>query len=232
MQNNDTQIRLYNLLNEHKITQDEYNSLIQALYRKTKPIVKLFKFLINPFEQLSPKVSLIIGIFIIFALGYIGYLTDLNFSGLFGAESTTGKSFHYLSIIKNLSITWLYLSFIFMFISKILGGRYLRVLDFLSFCALAKFPFFIAMFLDSLSFHINPRLVNFGDKTEHNIFINIYTATLDTVVVFLIFWHIILYFNAFKQASGLNHNRTWFGFIVAMVTSHAILTFWLNTSHS
>ena len=216
---------------EQKINKNEYDTLIKSLDNKPKRFMWLFNFLINPYEHFSTTICFIIGILILFTLAYIGYTTSLNFPGLFGAESTLGKSFPYSSILKSLFISWVCTSLMFYTMSKILGGLYLRIFDFFAFCALAKFPFFVAMLLDSISYHINPRLVNFNDKPETNVYINIYTGILDTVVVVMIFWHIILYFFAFKQASGLNHNRNWLGFVISMVTLHPLLTFWLNPLH-
>ena len=82
MHNN--QVRLVGLLNQHKINQDEYDILINALNTKQKLPVRIFNFLMNPFTKISTILCLIIGLLVLITLAYVGFKANLNFSGYMG----------------------------------------------------------------------------------------------------------------------------------------------------
>ena len=130
--------------------------------------------------------------------------------------------------MKYVLLVWIGVSVIFLLVSIVLGARNIRILDFIAYCALAQFPFFLIILFDSISYYINPKFYN---PDQHaNLFVKIYSGTLDMVAVGLLFWHLILYFFTFKEASGLNHQRTWFGYVIAMILTIIYLTVWLSPS--
>lgn len=222
-----SRVRLLNLLNEHKISQNEYDVLIRSL-KETRPniFVRVLKFLINPYSQTPLSFSLILGLLIIAALAFVGSQSSMNFSGFLGVDFVPKVQFGYLLILRHLLIIWVCISLLFFIISKLLGSHNLRILDFFAYCGIAKFPFLVVMLLDAIMYCINPNYINVEQSVE-SVFINFYNGIL---IVALVFWHISLYFFAFREASGLNHQRTWFGYVFAMVAANALLTIWLNPS--
>ncbi len=98
MHNN--QARLLNLLDEHKITQDEYDILRQALNNKPKLVIRVCQFLINPYAKITTMYCLIIGLFIIVALAYVGYTFHANFSGFMGSGFFANKQFSFAFILE------------------------------------------------------------------------------------------------------------------------------------
>ena len=219
--------RLMDLLNENRISQSEYNLLIKSLDKKQSKFSIFLRFMLNPFDYITQYPAFFSGLVIIFMLSYVGNITSMNFSGFVGVDFVRGQQFDYVEILANLFIIWLCISLFSYLICKLLGGYGLRIFDFFAFCGLAKLPFFFAMLLDSISYHIDQRLLD-NEHSGQGIFINIYGGILDTIVIIFIFWHLILYYQAFKAASGLNNQRRWFGFIVTMVVTNSLLTVWLN----
>ena len=222
MLNND-KLRLMKLFNTNQINHDEYNLLLKSLTNKPKPIIQVFKFLINPYEIMSPTLCLIIGILTLFVMSYMCYVT--NFLGQ-GGKFHNGEKVSYLFALMCILILWGCVSTIFLLISTLLGAIKLRILDFIAFCGLAIFPFCMVILLDSISYFINPKFIN-PSSSETSLFVIYYSGILDTVAVILMFWYLLLNFFAFKTASGLNHHRTWLGFVIGMIITNTILTIWV-----
>lgn len=220
--NNNDKLRLIKLLDSHQITESEYLLLIQALDKEPKLITRIFQFIINPYEKLSPILSLIVSILIVLLLSYLCYIT--NFLGQWNKFSDTEK-ISYFSVAKFPLTMWISTSVIFLLVSLILGARKLRMLDFFAFCGIALFPFFMIILLDSIAYSINPKFINPGNNEDS--YILIYSGILDTIAILLLFWYIVSNFFAFKISSGLNQHRSWLGFVIAMIIANTIITVWL-----
>lgn len=218
MPDKSTEVRLKHLLDTKQIKQEEYKLLIKSI-PKPRLWIRIFEFLINPFEKIPYAHSFIIIILSILLASYSYYST--NFMYL-----TNGAKIPFLLILIFPILLWYSTCIIFWIFSVVLGGIRLRNIDFIVFCGLAIFPIALVFVFDSLSYLINPQFINPSEYNSNSSVI-IYSSILDTVAVILLAWYLVLNFFAFKNCSGLNHHRTWLGFTLSMTVMFILLKVWV-----
>lgn len=75
-------VRLINLLSEHKISENDYKILSNALDKKSSKVYTILTFAINPFRRIAGGYSLVLGIIVIICLSLLGVLANLYFPGV------------------------------------------------------------------------------------------------------------------------------------------------------
>jgi hypothetical protein len=78
--NNDKE-RLMAMLKEKKITQEDYNTLLSAIRKKSFFSRMESSLLLNPFQKIAGFKALILGIIIMLTMSYMGVLAKLYFLG-------------------------------------------------------------------------------------------------------------------------------------------------------
>lgn len=218
MPDKSTEVRLKHLLDTKEIRPEEYKLLMKSI-PKPRLWIKMFEFLMNPFEKISYTNSITTIILSILLAGYSYYCTDFM-------HLNKNTEINFLSILVFPIVLWYSTSIIFWIFSVALGGIRLRNIDFIVFCGLAIFPIALVFIFDSLSYLINPQFINPSINVSNSLII-IYSSILDTIAVILLAWYVVLNYFAFKNCSGLNHHRTWLGFTLSMVVMFVLLKVWV-----
>jgi hypothetical protein len=227
MSNSTNEERLLNLRNECKISQQEYEALLAAMYKKHSFAYKFFTYIFNPFRSMHPLVGIIVGLIVICVFAFIGVMLPAKFPGMMTTSLYYKGSLQFLPLLKQQAIIWLTTSVIFWLIAVILGSSWRRFFDFLAFTGVARVPYMLALLLDCALYRIDHKLVD-TEKVSLKGMIGLYYGSLDIIVVSLIAWTLLLYFTAFSEATELNNSRRWFGYICGMILSMVILAVWLN----
>src|SRR3990167_4812466 len=78
---NTEKIRLERMLKENKITQQDYNTLLVALEKKSFFSKMGSSLLLNPFQKIAGFKALVIGMMILVAMSCIGIIAKVYFLG-------------------------------------------------------------------------------------------------------------------------------------------------------
>ncbi|HLX54916.1 MAG TPA: hypothetical protein VKR58_13305 [Aquella sp.] len=219
--------RLLKLLQENKITEEEFHLLSNALTKKSNLFIRLATFLLNPFLTLSPKTCLVIGIVVTIFLGGIGWHLNMIFSGFAGAEPTTIR-YPVYHVYLELICSWLIFTMFFLIFSLLFKVRISKVFDFFAFIAIAKTPYLVLMLICLILNSIDPSLITLTAEQAPNITYKIFNLIFSIMFYLFWTWQIILYFNAYKESSGLSGDKVWPGFIISALTTNIILNTFLN----
>ncbi len=222
--------RLLDLLHQNKITETDYKLLLEALDKNSR-IQKVFNFLINPFQKIAGIYALIMGISIILIMSYLANNISIHFPGLLSYIYTRPANgmikvtpITYLIIVSQNLISCLTLSIALFISAKILRQNGLRFIDFIGTIMLSRFSYFTVTVIFYIIYQINSTILDSSDQSIY---------TIDKIFVMLIvfsglIWQIILFFNAYKESSGLTGNKLWRSFIVTLLISQLLSAFVIN----
>jgi hypothetical protein len=225
---NKEQKRLLTLLEQHKISYDEYIILQSALNPKHNKFFLILKFLLNPFQTIMEFKAIIVGLLIILSLSFVAWKLNIRFSGIIGIEYVSANKYQHFKqfgMFQNfieLICIWLLASLLFILTSKILGAKFCRIIDFFAVTAIPKFTYlvllttFLYLKLSAPDLFIKSDLKLEATNQFIDLFMTIFF--LSTIV-----WQLVLYFNGYKEASGLTGGKLWVGFIVSIGFSEIIL---------
>ena len=199
--------RLMSMLKENKITQEDYNTLLVALEKKSFFSRIESSLLLNPFQKIAGVKALVIGMVVLLAMSYIGVLAKVYFLGPLSiinssavVKQTTNIGFLLLAY-QNI-ISWLILSILFIIAAKILQKKELRIIDFFGTVSLAKFPLLLFTVIISVTRMIDPTILDI-DMTKgiplHTSIEHVIHLVCIGMVLFV--WQIITYFYAMKESS-------------------------------
>ena len=219
--------RLMNLLNENKISEEEYKLLSGAIGKKSSAANLLFSLLINPFQKVAGFYALILGLIVIFCMSYFGLLAKMYFPGILDVLNA--------SVVKNLKIqmsfflllyqnlvSWLILAALFFIAAKIFKQKKLRLIDFLGTTALARFPYLILTLFLWIMRVVNPSFMEIDLTKGIQLHPSIATSMFAVVVIVCVLWQVTTYFYALKVSSGLAGKKLWISFICAIILGEAI----------
>lgn len=233
--NNDKE-RLMTMLKEKKITQEEYNTLLTALKKKSFFLKIESSLLLNPFQKIAGFKALIFGIIILLTSSYMGVLAKLYFLGPLTIINATAvvkqsREIGFLLLAYQNIICLLLLTTLFFIAAKILQNKKIRLIDFLGTLSLARFPLLFFTVIVSFARRMNPTILDFdmSQGIPLHAHSSIGFVILAVTGMALIVWEIILYFYAMKESSGLVGKKLWLGFIISLIVSELIafpLTTW------
>jgi len=225
---NTEQARLERMLKENKISQQDYNTLLVALEKKSFFSRMESSLLLNPFQKIAGGKALVIGMMILVAMSYIGVIAKVYFIGPLTAVNYTiltkqTMDIGFLLLAYQNIICWLVLSALFVIAAKILQKKKLRIIDFLGTVSLARFPLLLLTIIMSIIRQVSPAMLDI-DMTKG---IPLHYASsgeyvLNAIVAILLVWQIITYFYAMKESSGLVGKKLWLGFIVPVIAGELI----------
>ena len=221
---NNEKARLDKMLNEHKISQEDYSVLSKALHRKTFYTKMQSQFWLNPFQKIAGFKALLIGMIILLVISYLGVIAKVYFLGPIGiinasalATQTNATGFLFLTY-QNI-VSWLTLSILFIVTAKILQKQKLRIVDFVGTVVFAQYPTLFNVMFIGISRIIFPNLWDVDMSKGMPIHASIGQYINGVVVSVLIVWQIITYFYAFKESSGLLEKKLWIGFLVSIIAA-------------
>lgn len=216
--------RLINMLQTHKITDDEYQLLSAALDKKSSRLHSLFLFLINPFQKISGVYALITGFFLIICMSYFGVIGKVYFPGILDFIDPIGSSqtaiqinFNFFILLYENMISWVVLACLFMLVAKIFKQKRTRVVDFFGMLALSRLPYAIFAAFFAITRTINP-----GFMLVNTFRPSLLVSLFFIVVMLCVVWQITLYFYALKESSGLSGKKLWISYIVIIIFGEII----------
>lgn len=221
--------RLLTLLKDKKITQDEYKLLSKALVPNTG--VKLFfSLLINPYQKIAGISALGVGVGIILIISYFGAMAKIYFPGLLGILNSSmmknpaiGTDFLFL-LYQN-AVIWLVLTLLFIIAAKICQQKSIRIIDFMGTVALSRFPYLLLTGFLAMMRVVDPRFMDVGMENGLQLKPSLLAITFSSVVIICAVWHIVTYFYALKESSGLSGKKLWLSFIACILVGEIVSNF-------
>lgn len=220
--------RLQALLKDKKITPEEYKLLSKAFV--TPSTAKFFSLFINPYQKIAGVWALIFGAGIILCISYLGSIAKIYFPGLLGIlNSSMMKSpaigTHFLFLLYQNAVIWLVLTLLFIISAKIWQQKSIRLIDFMGTVAFSRFPYLLLTGFLAMMRVVNPRFMDVGMENGFQLKPSLLAITFSSVVIMCAVWHIITYFNALKESSGLSGKRLWVSFIACILIGEIVTNF-------
>ena len=216
--------RLMVMLNENKISQDDYNTLLVALEKKSFFLKLQSSLWLNPFQKIAGFKALIMGMMILLAMSGMGVIAKVYFVGSISiinasavAKQTMDISFLLLAY-QNI-VSWLILSAMFILAAMILQKKKIRIIDFLGTVSLARFPALLITILIGIVRMINPSILDVDMSKGISLHASFSQTLLGVLMMVLIVWQIFTYFYAFKESSGLIGKKLVLGFIASIIAA-------------
>lgn len=220
--------RLLSMLQQGKISEEEYKSLVAVLDKDESLLSRLFSVAINPFQKIAGWYSLAAGVIVLIAMSFIGAIAQIYFTGLLGIlnsaiiKNPTVKSSFMLLAYQN-SVVWVTLTILFIISAKICQQKRLRIIDFFGTVALSRIPFLVLTIFLCVIQIVNPGFMNNFDLTKEHQFHPSFGITLFMIFVLACgIWQLITYFYALKESSGLMGKKLWTSFIASLILGEAI----------
>ena len=183
--------RITKLLEENKISKEEYDRLLDSLL-KTRVVVPK-DFLIDPFPTLSLWQSLLIGFFVLLLLSGLGHIGKIHFPGTFDLKLGVLGEWSFFKLAAQNLLILLATSIFFLLGGLICRCKNIRIIDVFASLSVARFPYIIATF--AILFYIKVWGKNFET----------FDSSLFVIVPFLLIsvvWLGILYYKALKFSLG------------------------------
>ncbi len=221
---NKEKARLLEMLQEKKITEDDYHLLLSALRKRAFFSKISSSMLLNPFQKIAGGRALIIGIMIMLSMAYIGvtgktyFLSPLSIVNASALAPQT-KAINFLLLAYQNGVAWLVLVAFFMGSTHLLQKRKIRLVDFLGTVALALFPSLLVTIFVCIVRIMNPSFLEIDLTQGLPIHASMNEMVFGLVISSLMIWQLITYFYALKESSGMVGRKLCLSFIVSMVLS-------------
>ncbi len=197
---------------------------------KNNNLNKPVSLLINPFNLIAGTKSLLIGFSIIVITSVFAYYFNTHFNGVLDIKygDTDLKYYNFLlyGIINVVTI-----SVLLYFSGLIVSKSSIRFIDVIGTQALARYPLFIAPFLNAgavmekfASFMMGKYVSN-TEVIEILWFQWVLIGLFLTATIILIIWMIVLMYNAYCVSSNVRGNRAVISFIIALLLAEAVSIF-------
>lgn len=229
--------RLMGMLNENKISQDDYNTLLVALEKTSFFSTIQSSLLLNPFQKIAGFKALAIGMIILLLMSYVGVIAKVYFIGSISmlnasVVATQTMNIGFLLLAYQNIVSWLVLTAVFIIAAKILQNKKIRIIDFLGTVSFARFPLLLFTIFTSITRMVNPDMLDVDITKGLLVHPSIEQYLFSIVGMILVVWQIITYFYALKESSGLIGKKLWLGFIVSIIVaefiSHPLTTVVMN----
>ncbi len=197
--------KIAQLLNDKKITQEEYDLLINAINKKESRLFKIF----NPYPHLNEISAIIIGSLSVISMTLLAPIANVTFTGLLDLQTTKDVLYWQAAqrcFLRNIMIIaiWTLGTWVAATICK---QKNLRFIDFLIGSVIPRVPYMIVVLLYLLFFkvtEIDPQLKEVSGATT----LFIVMLTVPGLILNLVY----LFFG-FEHASGLQSKKLWISFI-------------------
>lgn len=184
-------------------------------------------WIFNPFVYIAGWQSLVIGVVVILATGYIGSLGNAHFDGVL--DTHTGISAPLWIIMSEGLIDWLSLSLVLFVFGKIISKTSFRLLDLLGTQALARWPVIISacVFLPKA---VGRFALSIADKSNPSGFtLNSSDAVIFAVAVLVAIlitcWFVILMFRSYAISCNVKGGKAIGTFVAGLLIAEVISKF-------
>lgn len=182
------------------------------------------KLLFNPFEKYPDKTLLCFGLLSSFIGGFVGYLFNARFDGVFDLHFVEQVPIH--QTIAEIAIG-ICCSTVLLFTVGKISNKKTRIIDLLSTTMIARIPFYLLTFFNAnnLMYNRSQSIMTIIKSGKTN---SISSWDLVIVLIFamstllFLIWYIALLFNGFKVATNAKGTKPTLFFIVAMITAEIV----------
>lgn len=221
---------LEDMLNQHKISNEEYKLLSNALENKSS-LENVSSFLINPFQRLAGVPALFVGILIIIASSILGVFANLYFDGIASCSiassfKNTGIQPSFLFLLYQNFVSWLVLALFYLLMARLFNQKGVRIIDIFSTVALARFPYLILTGILAIVMILKPSLYQHDPSKTYKLYPSIFIISLDLIWELFYVWLLAIYFSALKESTGLLGKKLWFSFLISIIVGQ-IASFYL-----
>ena len=227
--------RLYQLLQENKLTKPEFNILVSKINQKTWLDI-IISWIFSPYTKLKPSRALILGLGFMLLSSCLAMMSGFHFPGIPASEEVLAPQtkLGFIQILLEHILQWFILSIVFYLIAKANKAKNIRLFDFFAFIAmafLARVVFGIELLGLKL---ISPDFfANSSDTRNLLIHYSRVVISIWIIVKWLMYiWLYRLYFASLELASGLTGVRLWTNFVLGLVIAQTIcynlFNYWLH----
>lgn len=220
--------RLLRLLNDGKLSSNDFEMLSSAIDKKTSPIARAFNLLINPFVRIAGFPALAIGFVIMLAMSFLGFKSGIHFPGVFDLQlanvgNKTPEELTFVKLILQNLVSAIMLGLAFYGASVIAKVKGLRIQDFIGTVMLSRFPYLIATLGFSVLLFLGTEISSDGNMSPSTI------AAISIIAIGALVWQSVTYFFAFKESSGLAGKSLWVSFFVAAISAEVLSAMLIRT---
>ncbi len=205
-------IRITKLLEEKKISNEEYSNLLKSLKNNQTEKAHWTDYLFNPFSKLTIFQSVLLSLSIFVFLTLVGHLGGLHYPGTFDIKIGNFSQLSFLTLLlQNLMIV-VVISFYFLLGGLAYRWKNVRVIDVVTSVSLSRFPYVIASLF--LIFYLKVIQGSLDDSQLSLLF-------FIPVILACIIWSGALYYKALKFSLGMSKRPLVVIFVVGLVLSEA-----------
>ncbi len=225
------QLKLNQLLEEEKISSENYEMLRTAIQSKSFFSSIEDSILLNPFSKIAGFSAFALGILFVVLMAIIANLGYIHYPGFLSFHLYENK--YYTVDIGRLALQCitnnLVLSLLFYLGAILAKQRSLRFVDFVGTVFLSRFPYLAAVSLHLIYVAIFPELkgIASGVSDPHRL-----VSVLGISFAPFVVWQCITYWFALKESSGLQGKMLWLVFLISMflcdVLSGLASRWWVN----
>lgn len=230
---NKEELKLLAMLKDNKISQSDYEMLLVALNKQSFCTQIENSWFINPFQKIAGFKALLLGLLVLLAMSVLGTYSEVYFDGILGfmmPYNLKAMKPNFILLVYQNTAAWLTLSLVFLAMAIFLKQKRIRVIDFFGTVLLARFPILLSLLFTTLHKYLTPDTFKPDDLSKG---IELHFSLLNTlawlVLMGALAWVLMTYLFAFKESSGLDGKRLWFGYITSIVLGDIIamiLTRW------
>lgn len=210
------QEQLTKMLNENKISQEDYDILLGAMDKKSFFSKRNFSLLLNPFQKIAGAQALALGLVILLVVSFLGAIgtgsLSISSDGIV-QHQTTGLSLYQL--VCQYFAFWFIFSVCFALTAKLFRKK-IRLIDFFGTFAFAYYPSIFSGAITAITQYINPGFLTSIKEIARQtlpLFSPGIIAYLILITIFQV-WQIATQFYAFKESSGLTGKKLGWGFAI------------------
>ncbi|MDF1827932.1 MAG: hypothetical protein P1U39_06590 [Legionellaceae bacterium] len=223
------QEQLTKMLNENKISQEDYDILLGAMDKKSFFSKKTFSLLVNPFQKIAGAQALMLGLMIMLVVSFLSAIgtgsLSISSAGIVH-NKTTGLSLSQLTC--QYFALWLMFSLGFALTAKLFRKK-IRLIDFFGTFAFAYYPSIFLTAITAITQVMNPSFLTSIKEmaTETLPLFSPGILAYLTLIMFFQVWQIATQLYAFKESSGLTGKKLGWGFattylLISMLGSQLI----------
>lgn len=219
--------RLLNMLQEKKISEEEYRLLSSAMVKKPALLNTLFSLLTNPFQKMAGFRALTVGFAVMILMSILGVIAKVYFMGILSCLNASviinpKYQLNFTILFLQNLICWSVLSLLFLIAAKLFQQKRLRTIDFFGTVALARFPYLIIVIIVCIMRITHSSLLDVELTKGYQFKFSWALSLFGTVMIIAAIWQIVTYFYALKESSGLSGKKLWISFIAAIVLGEMI----------
>lgn len=227
-------MKLLGMLKDNKISESEYQMLMSALNKPSFCTQVENSWLVNPFQKIAGVKALLLGLIVLVVMSLLGTYMSIHFDGTLGYfmpfNLKAAVQPNFLLLVYQNAVASLTLSLIFWIVAKLLQQKGIRIIDFIGTVLLARFPLLLSLLFTLLQKYLNPELFKPEDLSKGiELHLTLANTLSGLVSMVSLAWVLMTYLFAFKESSGTEGKKLWFGYIASIVLGEIlamILTRW------